>query len=179
MQRVGRAPIQAITVKSFLRSFKLWPIWAFSSEWIVKGPGLWLTISCMAFGHELDSWRLFQSVPKELDQLGWKCQIVRRSGVDALTLSSIAQLNYIPIGAQAISLVSPLFFSWYSDYTGKRLRPLLVHSVGQDLWAKAHVRRSLSCLYPSSPLGQPVKGCTWPDTFSTLSERESEHGCSD
>lgn len=86
----------------------------------------------MASWHEFDTRRLLQSIPRELAERRRQQEIVRSYLMGhADKHSSIAQLNYIPIGAQAISLVSPLIFSWVSDRTGKRLRPLLVHSVSR------------------------------------------------
>jgi hypothetical protein len=47
----------------------------------------------------------------------------------ALThFSTVGQLNYIPIGGQAIAFVTEILFSLISDRTGRRLELLLLHS---------------------------------------------------
>lgn len=41
----------------------------------------------------------------------------------------MAQLNYFPIGGQAVALVGEVIFSYLADTTGRHLLLLQVHSV--------------------------------------------------
>ena len=100
--RLRKAPQQPITVHTFFRSFKFWHFWLFSLAW--------------PFG--------LNTAPSSYFNL-WLKSLVLPSGAKRYTTQ---QLNYFPIGGQAVGLVAQVGFAFLSDRTGNRLGPLLVHA---------------------------------------------------
>ncbi|KAE9984846.1 hypothetical protein EG328_008248 [Venturia inaequalis] len=101
-RRVGRKPQIGITIRSFFRAFSFWQLWAFSIAWAIGG----------------------NTTPSGYFNL-WLKSLKNSAGKAKYT---VAQLNYFPIGGQAVALVCELAFSSVSDHFKSRLRPLLLHS---------------------------------------------------
>ncbi|KAJ4393502.1 hypothetical protein N0V93_002714 [Gnomoniopsis smithogilvyi] len=102
-RRVARKPQIGITVKSFLRCFSYWQLWAVAVAW--------------PFGGNWQPTNYFNLWLKSL------------TNADGTKRYSTAMLNYLPIAGQAEQLVSQLLFNGLSDYFGARLPFLLLHSV--------------------------------------------------
>ncbi|KAL2879057.1 hypothetical protein SGCOL_005757 [Colletotrichum sp. CLE4] len=102
-RRVGRKPQIGITIKSFLRCFSFWQLWAFAIAWPIGG----------------------NFTPASYFNLWLKSL----KNADGSVKYSVAMLNYLPIIGQAVQLVAELLFSGLSDYFGVRLPFLLLHSV--------------------------------------------------
>ncbi|KAJ4412438.1 hypothetical protein N0V82_008793 [Gnomoniopsis sp. IMI 355080] len=102
-RRVARKPQIGITVKSFLRCFSYWQLWAVAIAWPFGG-----------------NWQ-----PTNYFNL-WLKSLTNANGTKRY---STAMLNYLPIAGQAEQLVSQLLFNGLSDYFGARLPFLLLHSV--------------------------------------------------
>ncbi|KAL4997489.1 major facilitator superfamily domain-containing protein [Aspergillus recurvatus] len=101
-RRVGRKPQTGITIKSFLRSFKIWFFWAIVLAWPIGS----------------------NTVPTNYFNLWLKS--LKNS--DGTAKYSVGMLNYLPIAGQAIQLVVEVVFSGLSDRFG-RFPFLLLHSV--------------------------------------------------
>ncbi|KAH8702231.1 major facilitator superfamily domain-containing protein [Talaromyces proteolyticus] len=102
-RRVGRKPQTGITIKSFLRCFTFWQVWAISIAW--------------TFGAN--------TIPSNYYNLWLKSL----KNPDGTVKYSVGMLNYLPIIGQAIQLVCEILFSGFSDFFGKHLPFLLLHSV--------------------------------------------------
>ncbi|KAK1446836.1 major facilitator superfamily transporter [Colletotrichum cuscutae] len=102
-RRVGRKPQIGITIKSFVRCFSFWQLWAFAIAWPIGG----------------------NFTPASYFNLWLKSL----KNADGSVKYSVAMLNYLPIIGQAVQLVAELLFSGLSDYFGVRLPFLLLHSV--------------------------------------------------
>ncbi|KAF4810021.1 Pantothenate transporter FEN2 [Colletotrichum siamense] len=102
-RRVGRKPQIGITVKSFLRCFTFWQLWAIAIAWPVGG----------------------NFTPASYFNLWLKS--LKNS--DGTVKYSVAMLNYLPIAGQGLQLISELLFSGFSGYFGVHLPFLLLHSV--------------------------------------------------
>jgi hypothetical protein len=91
----------------------------------------------MADWRQLFAFQLLQSLAQVLEKSRWDSKIVsaskttqRKSLKNELTyFSTVAMLNYLPIIGQAAQLAAEVLYSSASDYFGKRLPFLLVHSV--------------------------------------------------
>ncbi|KAI8183468.1 hypothetical protein K4K52_008689 [Colletotrichum sp. SAR 10_76] len=101
-RRVGRKPQIGITVKSFLRCFTFWQLWAIAIAWPVGG----------------------NFTPASYFNLWLKS--LKNS--DGTVKYSVAMLNYLPIAGQGLQLISELLFSGFSGYFGVHLPFLLLHS---------------------------------------------------
>ncbi|KAH6891283.1 major facilitator superfamily domain-containing protein [Thelonectria olida] len=101
-RRIGRKPQIGITVKSFLHCFTFWQLWAVAISW--------------PFGGNFTPASYFNLWLKSLKK------------DDGSAKYSVAMLNYLPIGGQAIQLVCELLFSGLSDFFGTRIPFLLIHS---------------------------------------------------
>lgn len=100
--RLRKAPQQPITVTTFFRSVRFWHFWLFSLAW--------------PFG--------LNTAPSSYFNL-WLKWLKLPSGAKRYTTQ---QLNYFPIGGQAIGLVAQVSFALLSDRTGNRLGFLLLHA---------------------------------------------------
>ncbi|KAF4844413.1 Pantothenate transporter FEN2 [Colletotrichum siamense] len=101
-RRIGRKPQIGITVKSFLRCFTFWQLWAIAIAWPVGG----------------------NFTPASYFNLWLKS--LKNS--DGTVKYSVAMLNYLPIAGQGLQLISELLFSGFSGYFGVHLPFLLLHS---------------------------------------------------
>lgn len=101
--RIRRQKQRPITRRSFFRSFKFWHLWLFSLAW--------------PFGYNTAASGYFNL---------WLNSLTNAAGGKLYTRQ---QLNYFPIGGQALALVAQVTFAFVSDKTGNRLAPLLVHAV--------------------------------------------------
>ncbi|KAJ5015916.1 hypothetical protein K4K57_012476 [Colletotrichum sp. SAR 10_99] len=101
-RRVGRKPQIGITVKSFLRCFTFWQLWAIAIAWPVGG----------------------NFTPASYFNL-WLKSLKNSNGT---VKYSVAMLNYLPIAGQGLQLISELLFSGFSGYFGVHLPFLLLHS---------------------------------------------------
>ncbi|KAL4759702.1 major facilitator superfamily domain-containing protein [Aspergillus foveolatus] len=101
-RRVGRKPQTGITIKSFLRTFKIWFFWAIVLSWPIGN----------------------NTVPTNYFNLWLKSL----KNADGTAKYSVGMLNYLPIAGQAIQLVAEVVFSGLSDRFG-RFPFLLLHSV--------------------------------------------------
>ncbi|KAL4745050.1 hypothetical protein BDW72DRAFT_199017 [Aspergillus terricola var. indicus] len=101
-RRVGRKPQTGITFKSFLRTFKIWFLWAIVLSWPIGS----------------------NTVPTNYFNLWLKSL----KNADGTAKYSVGMLNYLPIAGQAIQLVAEVIFSSLSDRFG-RFPFLLLHSV--------------------------------------------------
>ncbi|CAG9978722.1 unnamed protein product, partial [Clonostachys byssicola] len=101
IRRVGRKPQIGITVKSFLRCFSFWQLWAFAIFWPMGGN--------MVVSSYFNLWLKSLKNP------------------DGTVKYSVAMLNYLPIIGQAIQLVAELLFSGFSDYFRTRLPFVMLH----------------------------------------------------
>ncbi|TDZ18220.1 Pantothenate transporter FEN2 [Colletotrichum orbiculare MAFF 240422] len=101
-RRVGRKPQIGITVKSFLRCFTFWQLWAIAIAWPIGG----------------------NFTPASYFNLWLKSL----KNPDGTVKYSVAMLNYLPIAGQGVQLVSELLFSGFSGYFGVHLPFLLLHS---------------------------------------------------
>ncbi|WWC69766.1 uncharacterized protein I206_103709 [Kwoniella pini CBS 10737] len=99
--RVNRSGQRPITVKSFLNVFRNWKVWAFGLAWVLGG--------CTTPSGFFNLWLKSLKLP------------------NGKARYSVAQLNYLPIAGQAISLGLQVIFSSISDYTGNRIGFLLLH----------------------------------------------------
>lgn len=106
-RRVNRKPQVGITVKSFLRCFSYWQLWAIAVAW--------------PFGGNWQPTNYFNLWLKSL------------KNPDGSKRYSTAMLNYLPIAGQAETLVTQVLFNGLSDYFGARLPFLLIHSVSPRL----------------------------------------------
>ncbi|CAI6093629.1 hypothetical protein V2G26_017259 [Clonostachys chloroleuca] len=102
-RRVNRKAQVGITLKSFLRCFTFWQLWAIGIAWPIGGNFL----------------------PSNYYNL-WLKSLKNPDGTARYT---VAMLNYLPIIGQAAQLAAEVLYSSASDYFGKRLPFLLVHSV--------------------------------------------------
>ncbi len=100
--RLRKAPQQPITFATFFRSVKFWHFWLFSLAW--------------PFG--------LNTAPSSYFNL-WLKWLRLPSGAKRYTTQ---QINYFPIGGQAIGLCAQVGFAFLSDYTGNRLAFLLLHA---------------------------------------------------
>ncbi|KAL2823548.1 major facilitator superfamily domain-containing protein [Aspergillus cavernicola] len=100
-RRVGRKAQTGITIKSFLRTFKIWFYWAIVIAWPIGG----------------------NTVPTNYFNLWLKSL----KNADGTAKYSVGMLNYLPIVGQAIQLVAEVLFSSLSDRFG-RFPFLLLHS---------------------------------------------------
>lgn len=107
-RRVSRKPQIGITVKSFVRCFSYWQLWAMAIAW--------------PFGGNWQPTNYFNLWLKSL------------SNADGTKRYSTAMLNYLPIAGQAETLVTQVLFNGLSDYIGARLPFLLLHSVSNSLF---------------------------------------------
>ncbi|KAL3436391.1 major facilitator superfamily domain-containing protein [Aspergillus tetrazonus] len=101
-RRVGRKPQTEITIKSFIRTFKIWFFWAIVLSWPIGS----------------------NTVPTNYFNLWLKSL----KNADGTAKYSVSMLNYLPIAGQAIQLVAEVVFSGLSDRFG-RFPFLLLHSV--------------------------------------------------
>ncbi|CAH0019634.1 unnamed protein product [Clonostachys rhizophaga] len=101
-RRIGREPQRGLTVKSFIRAFTFWELWAVAIAWPFGG----------------------NTAPTSYFNL--YLQSLKNS--DGTLTYSVAMLNYLPIIGQAVQLVAELLFSGFSDLTGQRLPFLILHS---------------------------------------------------
>ncbi|KAI8649935.1 hypothetical protein NCS56_01444800 [Fusarium sp. Ph1] len=101
-RRVNRKPQIGITPKSFLRCFTFWQLWAIGIAWPIGG----------------------NFTPSNYYNL-WLKSLKNPDGTKKYT---VAMLNYLPIIGQAAQLAAEVIYSSASDYFGKRLPFLLVHS---------------------------------------------------
>ncbi|CAG9950431.1 unnamed protein product [Clonostachys rosea f. rosea IK726] len=101
-RRIGREPQRGLTVKSFIRAFTFWELWAVAIAWPFGG----------------------NTAPTSYFNL--YLQSLKNS--DGTLTYSVAMLNYLPIIGQAVQLVAELLFSGFSDLTGQRLPFLVLHS---------------------------------------------------
>ncbi|KAF6804408.1 major facilitator superfamily transporter [Colletotrichum sojae] len=101
-RRVGRKPQIGITVKSFLRCFTFWQLWAIAIAWPIGG----------------------NFTPANYFNLWLKSL----RNPDGTVKYSVAMLNYLPIAGQGVQLVAELLFSGFSGYFGVHLPFLLLHS---------------------------------------------------
>ncbi|KAL4812680.1 major facilitator superfamily domain-containing protein [Aspergillus spinulosporus] len=101
-RRVGRKPQTGITIKSFLRTFKIWFFWAIVLSWPIGS----------------------NTAPTNYFNLWLKSL----KNADGSAKYSVGMLNYLPIAGQAIQLVAEVVFSGLSDRFG-RFPFLLLHSV--------------------------------------------------
>ncbi|KAM5350693.1 hypothetical protein ACJ41O_007198 [Fusarium nematophilum] len=102
VRRIGRKPQAPITIKSFLRCFSFWQLWALAIFWPLGG----------------------NMVPSNFFNLWLKSL----TNSDASPRYSVGMLNYLPIVGQAIQLVAEVLFSGLSDYFRARLPFILFHS---------------------------------------------------
>ncbi|KAF2801151.1 major facilitator superfamily transporter [Melanomma pulvis-pyrius CBS 109.77] len=102
-RRVGRKPQIGITVRSFIRCFTYWQLWAFAIAWPIGS----------------------NVVPSNYFNL-WLKSLKNPNGTKKY---SVAMLNYLPIVGQGAQLIAEILFSGFSDYFGTRLPFLLLHSV--------------------------------------------------
>ncbi|EXJ81390.1 hypothetical protein A1O3_07681 [Capronia epimyces CBS 606.96] len=102
-RRVGQKPQIGITPLRFLRALTFWQLWVFAVAW--------------AFGGNTTPSNYFNLWLKSL------------TNPDGSKKYSVGMINYLPIIGQAIQLVAEILFSGFSDYTGRRLPFLLLHSV--------------------------------------------------
>ncbi|KAF4468692.1 major facilitator superfamily transporter [Fusarium albosuccineum] len=101
-RRVKRKPQIGITLKSFLRCFSFWQFWAIGIAWPIGG----------------------NFAPAGFYNL-WLKSLTNPDGTKRY---SVAMLNYLPIIGQAAQLAAEVLYSSASDYFGKRLPFLLLHS---------------------------------------------------
>ncbi|KAF6821200.1 pantothenate transporter [Colletotrichum plurivorum] len=101
-RRVSRKPQIGITVKSFLRCFTFWQLWAIAIAWPIGG----------------------NFTPANYFNLWLKSL----RNPDGTVKYSVAMLNYLPIAGQGVQLVAELLFSGFSGYFGVHLPFLLLHS---------------------------------------------------
>lgn len=101
--RVDRKPQKPLTLKSFFNAFKYWQLWAIAL--------------CWAYG--------YNTVPSTFFNL-WLKSLKNLDGSKKFT---VAQLNYIPMGGQAVCFVALIMFCGISDRIGVRLPSLMVHTV--------------------------------------------------
>ncbi|KAL4946313.1 hypothetical protein BDV06DRAFT_234655 [Aspergillus oleicola] len=100
-RRVGRKPQTGITIKSFLRTFKIWFFWAIILAWPIGS----------------------NTVPTTYFNLWLKSL----QNDDGTVKYSVGMLNYLPIAGQAIQLIIEVVFSGLSDRFG-RFPFLVLHS---------------------------------------------------
>ncbi|KAF4959213.1 hypothetical protein FSARC_10804 [Fusarium sarcochroum] len=101
-RRVGRKPQIGIDLRSFLRCFTFWQLWAIGIAWPIGG----------------------NFTPSNYYNL-WLKSLTNADGTKKY---SVAMLNYLPIIGQASQLAAEIIYSGTSDYFGKRLPFLLIHS---------------------------------------------------